>query len=386
MKIGIPREILEGEKRVAATPETVEGYIKLGFEVMVEAGAGAGVFIDDNAYRKAGATVLANPEDVFSRADIVLKVKQLLMNRARGKHEVMMMKRDSTLITFLHPASPSNHQMVKLLQEQGITSFTMDGIPRISRAQQMDALSSMSAITGYRVVVSAAERLPKFMPMVGTAIGMVKPANCLVIGAGVVGLQAVATAKRLGAVVQVFDIRKDAREQAQSLGAKPVGFEVPQDVAQGPGGYAKALDAGWLQKELEALTPLVAAADVVILSALVPGCLAPVLVTEAMVRKMAPGSVVMDVSIDQGGNCEITRAGEEYSHHGVNIYGIANIPGRMAVHATWLYSQNMYHFVKNLTKKGLKTLDLEDEICAASLVTYKGNLVFQPAREAMGQA
>ena len=384
MIIGVPKEILPEERRVAAIPETVEKYKQLGFEILVEQGAGEGIFVTDDAYQKAGARIIDDVEMLYSQADLILKVKQPYFNEKRGRQEVEMMRRGSSLITFLHPAAPSNHKMIKMLQEKDITSFTMDGIPRISRAQKMDALTSMSTISGYRSVLLAAERLPKFIPMIGTAIGVIQPAKVLIIGVGVVGLQAIATAKRLGGIVQAADIRENARKEAESLGAKAVGFEVPSELAIGEGGYAKAFPPDWLEKERESLQPTVKEADIVILSALIPGEIAPILITEEMVSGMKPGAVIVDVSIDQGGNCAMTENAKIVIKHDVVICGLANIPGGMAVHASWLYANNLYYYVENLFNKGIGKFDFDDEIVKNSLVTHEGKLLFAGALKVMG--
>jgi len=385
MQIVVPKEILHAEKRVAVIPETVVKLRQKGFEVAVEAGAGAGAFYADAEYVKAGATIVKDPEELFAKAGVILKVKQPVFNEAKKKHEVDMMPEGCTLVTFLHPAAPGSHDIVRKLRDRRITSFTMDGIPRISRAQRMDALTSMSTVTGYRAVLDAAEHLPRFLPMIGTAIGPIKPATVLVVGTGVVGLQAVATAKRLGAVVRAWDIREAARTEAGSLGAKVAGFDVPKELAIAEGGYAKLLPEDWLKKERAAIEPVVAEADIVILSALVPGSLAPVLVTKEAVARMRPGSVIVDVSIDQGGNCALTQAGQEVVEHNVCICGLQNIPGRMAMHSTWLYAHNMFYYIENLFKSAAGPADLEDEIVRASLVTKEGKIHFQPALDAMGE-
>ncbi|BBO75995.1 NAD(P) transhydrogenase subunit alpha part 1 [Desulfosarcina widdelii] len=383
MRIGIPKEILSEEKRVAATPETVMKYIELGFEVSVEASAGEGISISDEEYRMAGATVIADTVRLFKESDVVLKVKQPVFNQKLDTHEVNLLRDDGILITFLHPATPENHDIVKRLRDKNITALTMDGIPRISRAQRMDALSSMSTVTGYKSVIMAANKLPTFIPMIGTAIGTIKPATFLIVGTGVVGLQAIATAKRLGGVVKAVDIRKDACIEAESLGAKVMDFDIPQELAIGKGGYAKALEKEWLEIEQRTIAPHLEGADVVILSALVPGEVAPILVTEDMASRMKPGSVIMDVSVDQGGNCEITEPGQFIRRLGVHISGIQNIPGRMAVHASWLYANNMFHYVDNLFKNRVGTLDLEDEIVNSSLVTHHGTIYHQGTLKAM---
>ncbi|MDY0088435.1 MAG: NAD(P) transhydrogenase subunit alpha [Coriobacteriia bacterium] len=386
MVIGVPKEILVRERRVAVTPDETRAYIAMGFSVLVESGAGAGSLHSDEEYRDAGAEIVDNAEAVFSRADLILKVKQPHYNAALGKGEADMIREGATLITFLHPAAPDNHEMIRRLRDRNILSFTMDGIPRISRAQGMDALSSMSTITGYKSVIIAAGLLPKFIPMIGTAIGATKPAKVLVVGAGVVGLQAVATAKRLGGIVTAADIRPAALEEAASLGAKVVELGVPTDVALAEGGYARSLPKEWLDHERETLAPLVADADIIILSALVPSELAPVVITEEMIATMRPGSVIVDVSVDQGGNCAATKGGEEVTVNGVTISGLLNIPGSVPVHASWLYSKNMLAFVKNLYKNGIGTPDYDDEIVRSTLVTRDGELLHAGALHAMGSA
>jgi len=285
MILGIPKEILDNELRVAALPETVAAYRELGFDVLVQAGAGAGVLVSDEEYQQAGARLAPDAASLYGAAEVIVKVKQPWRDHASGRDEVEMMRPGALLVSFLHPAAQSNHAMVKQLAARQITALTMDDIPRISRAQPMDALTSMSTVTGYKSVLIAANRYAKFVPMIGTAIGTIKPARFLIVGIGVVGLQAVATAKRLGGTVAAVDIREEARKSATSLGAKVVGFEAPPDLATGQGGYARALPPEWLMKEREALTPLLRETDIAILSALVPGEVAPVLITDEMLRK-----------------------------------------------------------------------------------------------------
>jgi len=355
----------------------------MGFKVIVECSAGKGSLWSDDEYEKAGAKITKETESLFSQSDIILKVKQPCFNDKIGKHEVEMMREGTILITFLHPAAPSNHEMIRLLRDRNITAFTMDGIPRTSRAQKMDALTSMSTVTGYKSVLIASNHLPKFVPMIGTAIGTIKPANFLIVGVGVVGLQAIATAKRLGGMVKVVDIREDARKDAASLGAKIAGIDVPSDLATGEGGYAKALPHEWLEKERSMLRPLVEESDILILSALVPGEVAPVLITKEMAVNMKPGSVIVDVSIDQGGNCVLTKPGCEIIENDVYICGLLNIPGSVPVHASWLYEKNMLEYVKNLFKKGIGSLDMEDDIVQHSIVTYQGKIVHHGTIKAM---
>ncbi|MCC6127504.1 MAG: NAD(P) transhydrogenase subunit alpha [Pirellulales bacterium] len=384
MSLGIPKEILHDELRVAALPETVAEYRKMGFEVLVESTAGDGALRSDEEYKQAGATIIGDAETLFAKSDVILKVKQPWLNERTKKHEVEMMRPGSVLVTFLHPAAPPNHGMIKMLASKNITALTMDGIPRTSRAQNMDALTSMSTVTGYRSVLIAANHFPKFIPTMSTTMGTLKPAKVLIVGIGVVGLQAIAAAKRLGASIKAVDIREDARKAADSLGAKIVGFEVPQDIAIGEGGYAKALTAEWLDKERKEIEPYVEEADIIILSALVPCEIAPVLITEEMVQKMKPGSVIIDVSIDQGGNCVITEGGRDCVKHRVHICGLWNIPGSMPVHASWLYAHNIMYYVKNLFKKGLDQPDLNDEIVQHSLVTHQGKILHQGLLKVIG--
>jgi NAD(P) transhydrogenase subunit alpha len=386
MVIGVPKEILEHEGRVAALPDEVAEYVKMGFTVLVETSAGVNAFRSDEEYNAAGAEIVADVADLFARADIVLKVKQPEFNKVLGKNEAELVGGGKMLITFLHPANPSNHDTIRTLRNRNVTALTMDGIPRTSRAQGMDALTSMSTITGYKSVIMAAYLLPEFIPMIGTAIGATRPKSCLMIGTGVVGLQAVATARRLGGVVKAFDIREAARTEADSLGAKIAGFDVPAEIALGQGGYAQPLPEEWLEKEREALKPLVAEADVIILSALVPGEVAPVLITKEMVASMRPGSVIVDVAVDQGGNCAATVAGEEILVNGVCVSAVANIPGSMPVVASWLYGKNMLEYVRNLFKNGNDTPDWDDDIVKSSLVTRDGKLVHKGTLHAMGEA
>lgn len=381
---GIPKEIMPGERRVAGIPETVKKLTAGGAKVLVEKGAGVGSFFPDEEYVKAGAEIVDDVEKLFAEADIILKVKEPLFNSEKNKHEVDMMHEGQVLITFLHPAAPANHEMVKQLTAKGVTALTLDGIPRISRAQAMDALTSMSTVAGYKAVLMAANRLPKFMPMIGSAVGMIPPATVTVIGTGVAGLQAVATAKRLGAVVNAIDIRPDAVEHAKSLGAKPVETGVPAEIAIGEGGYAKALPEEWLIKEREAIKDTIIKSDVVVATALVPGRLAPVLITEEMVKAMKPGSAIVDVAIDQGGNCELTVGGEVIEKYGVSIDGTKNIPGMVPESSTTMFARNVLNYASHLVKDGKVVIDLDDEITASSLVCKDGELVHAGAREAMG--
>ncbi|MDD4701768.1 MAG: NAD(P) transhydrogenase subunit alpha [Desulfovibrio sp.] len=384
MTIGVPKEIMHGERRVSATPDTVKKMVGEGGTVLVEKGAGDGAFFTDAAYVEAGAQMIEDVQDIFARADVILKVKEPLFNEKVNKHEAEMVRDGQYLITFLHPAAPVNHEMMKKLAATGVISITLDGIPRISRAQGMDALTSMSTVAGYKGVLMAANRLAKFMPMVGTAVGVIKPASVLVIGTGVAGLQAVATAKRLGAVVTAVDIRPDAREQSTSLGAKCFDVGVPAEVAVGEGGYAQRLNDEWLTREREALKPLVKDSDIIILSALIPGKQAPILITAEMVASMTPGSSIVDISIDQGGNCALTEPGEVVVKHGVTIDGTKNIPGMMPTSSTWMFANNLYQLLAFLAQDGKIVLDRNDPIVESTLTTIDKQIVHRGAREAMG--
>jgi H+-translocating NAD(P) transhydrogenase subunit alpha len=386
MIAGVPREILDQEGRVAAIPETVRQYVEMGFAVVVQSMAGEAALCDDDSYVGAGATIATEPRDLFHNSDLILKVKQPWRSEAMGLHEAEMIREGAILIAFLHPAAPINHEMISMLARRNITAFSMDAIPRISRAQRMDALTSMSTISGYKAVLIAANRFPKFIPLTGTTIGTLKAAKILIVGAGVVGLQAIATAKRLGGAVVAVDIREEARQAAASLGAKVAGFEVPAELVIGPDGRTRALPEEWIERERQCLKPLVQDADILILGALVPGEVAPALVTEPMIDAMKPGSIILDVAIDQGGNCALTLAGGEILRNGVSILGPWNIPGSLPVHGSWLYSQNLLHYVKNLFKNGLGTIDLDDEISRESLVTHQGQIVHRGTRKAMGLA
>jgi len=383
MLIGIPKEIMKDERRVSATPETVALMVKDGLTVWVENNAGEGAYYHDEQYVEAGATMVEDVGEIFARADVILKVKEPQFNVAKNLHEVDMLRKGQYLITFLHPAAPANHDMIRSLAAKGVISLTLDGIPRITRAQKMDALTSMSTCAGYKGTLMAADMLTRFAPQVFCPVGMIKPINVFVIGVGVAGLQAIATAKRLGAVVSAADIRPEAEEQTISLGGKLVKTGVPEEVALGDGGYALGLSEEWLEKERAALRDEIIGSDIVVLSALVPNRRAPILVTEDMVMAMKPGSVLVDISIDQGGNCDSTEPGKTVVKHGVTIIGIKNIPGMLPTSSTWLFSKNMYQLLKYIVKDGEIVFDKNDEIIEGILTTCDGNVVHTGALEAM---
>lgn len=385
MIVGILKEIMHGERRVSATPETVKKMINDGLEVLIEKGAGVESFYLDKEYEEAGGVIVEDPEEVYKRSNVILKVKEPQFNQQKNIHELDMMHSGQYLITFIHPAAPANHQMVMKMAKKGIVGLTLDGIPRISRAQSMDALSSMSTCAGYKGMILAVNDLPKFVPMIGTAVGMIKPATVLVIGTGVAGLRAIATARGLGAVVYAADIRPEANEQAKSLGAKIVELNVPVDAAISTDGkHANSLAEKWLNIERNNLKDIVSQADIIFCSALVPGKQAPILITEEMVKSMKPGSCIVDISIDQGGNCAVTTPGEVETKHGVIILGIKNIPGMIPTSSTWMFAHNVYNLLKYLTVNKEIKLDLNDEITSSILVTKDGRVVHVGALEAMG--
>lgn len=372
MNVAVVREILPGERRVALVPESCSKLSKAGMTVVVESGAGSAAFFSDDDYRTSGAKVENGPAAVLGSADLLLKVQPPAFNPAVGLHEADMMRHDALLVGQLVPAR--HPEAMAKLAERGVTAFSMDRIPRITRAQPMDTLSSMANIAGYRAVLMAAHLLPRYIPMLTTAAGTVLPAKVFVIGAGVAGLQAIATARRLGAVVEATDTRPEVREQVQSLGARFIGVETGE-IAQDAGGYAKELSAEFYRKQAELIAGRCAAADVVITTALIGGVRAPRLITAEMVHRMKPGSVIVDVAAEGGGNCELTRPGETVDERGVAICGHDNLPATLPWHASTLFSRNLASFVLAFWKDGRFLVDLEDEILRAALVTHEGGEV-----------
>lgn len=381
MKIGVPREILDTETRVALVPETCKKLTKAGVEVIVEHDAGASAFFYDNQYTDAGATIADGPEAVYGEADFVLKVGPPRFNEALGKHEVDMMREGAILLATLLPVR--NVEVVQKLAERKITAFSTDCIPRTTRAQPMDTLSSMANIAGYRSVLIAAGHLPKYFPMFMTAAGTVFAAKVFVIGAGVAGLQAIATAKRLGATVTATDTRPVVQEQVESLGAKFVG--VVAEEAQDERGYARELGEEFYRKQAELIAEQCRTNDVVITTALIGGVKAPKLITEEMVQNMQPGSVIVDLASEAGGNCVLTQPGETIVRHNVTICGPLNLPATMPVHASLLYSRNLTSFVLEYWKDGNFNLDLEDEILKGALVTHDGRIVHEGVKQMLAK-
>jgi H+-translocating NAD(P) transhydrogenase subunit alpha len=367
----VPRETLPGERRVALVPDVAKKLVDSGLEVGIESGAGVAAGFPDQAYRDAGAEVVAGPGSVLGNADAVLKVQ------APTLEELRLLKSRSVLISFLQPATQA--AVVEGLAQQGVTAFSLELLPRISRAQSMDALSSQASLAGYKAVLMAANRLGKFFPMLMTAAGTIAPARVLVLGAGVAGLQAIATARRLGAVVEAYDVRPAVKEEVQSLGATFV--ELGLEAQEGQGGYAREQSDEFLQRQRELLGERIAAADVVITTAAIPGRRAPVLVTGEMVRGMRPGSVIVDLAADTGGNCELTRPGEVIEVGGVILDGTLNVPSTVPLHASQLYSRNVANLLQHLLKDGRIHIDFQDEITRGCCVTYQGEIVHERARE-----
>jgi NAD(P) transhydrogenase subunit alpha len=358
----IPRETTPGETRVAAVPDTVRRLAKLGLEVQVQSGAGAAAGLLDERYADAGATIVPDAS-TLGGADIVARVNPPTADEARA------MKPGALLVSFLWPLARPD--VVAALAERRVTAFAMDRIPRISRAQSMDALSSQANIAGYKAALLAADALPRLMPLLMTAAGTITPARFVVMGAGVAGLQAIATARRLGAVVEVSDVRRVVKEQVESLGARFIEVEGAEDL-EGAGGYAKEASADFLERQRAEVAKRVAAADAVITTALIPGRPAPKLVSGDMVRSMRPGSVIVDLAAEQGGNCELTVPGEVVERHGVRVIGHRNLPAMVPFHASDMYARNILNVALHLFPKGTATLDFEDEITAGSVVVHDG--------------
>ena len=376
VKIGVPSETLQGERRVALVPDGASRLAGYGLEVIVQSGAGAAAGFCDDAYREAGALVEADRKALLAAADVVLAVQPLVIEDVAG------LKSGAVTISFLQPATQG--AVVEALAAQGVTAFSLELLPRISRAQSMDALSSQASLSGYKAVLMAANRLAKFFPMLMTAAGTIPPARVLVLGAGVAGLQAIATARRLGAVVEAYDVRPAVREEVASLGARFLELEL--EAQEGQGGYAREQSEEFLARQRELLTERVAAADVVITTAAIPGRRAPLLVTSPMVRGMRRGSVIVDLAAETGGNCELTQPGLVADVDGVWVDGTVNVPSTVAQHASQLYSRNLTNLLEHLIEGGELRVDFEDEITQGACVTYGGEIVNSRAREMMEAA
>ncbi len=373
MRIGVPKETADGERRVALVPEVVGKLTGQDHEVLVQRGAGAGALIPDQAFEEAGAQLVDDAAAALG-ADLVVKVA------APTAEEIVRLGSDSVLIGFLGPLT--NGEGVRALAAAGVTSFAMEAVPRISRAQSMDALSSQANIAGYRSALIGAQELGRFYPMLMTAAGTIRPATVLVLGAGVAGLQAIATARRLGAVVQGFDVRAAVKEQVESLGAKFLEFDLGGDL-EGSGGYAKELTPEQQAKQQQLMAEAIGKVDVVITTALVPGRRAPILVTEDAVKLMKPGSVIVDLAGEAGGNCELSEPGQTVLRHDVKILAPLNVPSTMAEHASQLYARNIQSLLGLMvSEEGTLSLDFEDEVIAGACITRGGEIVHEGAKAA----
>lgn len=384
MIVGVPKESYPGERRVGLVPKVVPSLVKEGFEVVVETGAGVAAGYPDAHYVEKGAKVLADRAAVFSAADVVVQVLCYGSNDVTGAADLPLLRRDQVLIGFLRPLGSLD--VIQQIADTGVTSFAIELIPRTTRAQSMDALSSMGTVCGYKAVLIAAETLPRFFPMLTTAAGTITPARVFVIGAGVAGLQAISTARRLGAVALAYDLRPAAKEQVQSLGGRFVELPIEAKDAQDARGYGTQQDDSFYQRQRELLGRVVAESDVVIAAAVIPGKKPPVLVTAEMVKEMAPGSVILDLAAERGGNCELTVPGETVIAHGVTIIGRINVSTGVPYHASQMYARNVTAFLLHLVKDGKVRLDQEDEIIRETLLTRSGEVVNQRVREFFSQS
>jgi NAD(P) transhydrogenase subunit alpha len=381
--VGVPKESYPGERRVGLVPKVVPSLVKAGFEVVVETGAGMEAGYPDAHYVEKGANVLTDRAALFSAADVVVQVLCYGSNDVTGAADLPLLRRDHVLIGFLRPLGSLD--VIQQIADTGVTSFAIELIPRTTRAQSMDALSSMGTVCGYKAVLIAAETLPRFFPMLTTAAGTITPARVFVIGAGVAGLQAISTARRLGAVALAYDLRPAAKEQVQSLGGRFVELPIEAKDAQDARGYGTQQDDSFYQRQRELLGRVVAESDVVIAAAVIPGKKPPVLVTAEMVKQMAPGSVILDLAAERGGNCELTVPGQTVVVHGVTIIGRINVSTGVPYHASQMYARNVAAFLLHLVKDGKLRLDQEDEIIRETLLTRSGAVVNQRVREFFSQ-
>ena len=376
MNVVIPKETLDNESRVAATPGSIKELVKAGLSVMVETQAGIKSHISDTDYKDAGASIIESKEELLSKADIVLKVLPPTLD------QIVLLQPKSIVVSFCQ--TTRDIDTVKALKEQSVTGFSMHLIPRTTLAQKMDALSSQANIAGYKAVLIAASKLGVYMPLLMTAAGTIRPAKVLVLGAGVAGLQAIATAKRLGAQVEAFDVRPIVKEQVESLGAKFIEVDSNNDdEGVGDGGYAKETSEDYKNRQQKLIHDHISKSDVVVTTALIPGKPAPKLIPESMVNSMKPGSIIMDLASENGGNCELTKKDEIITHNGVTIDGSSNIPGSMPVHASELYAKNITAFLTYMIEDGELKLNLDDEIISGSMYTHLGEITHEPTQEAI---
>ena len=379
MIVGVPKESYPGERRVALVPAVIPNLIKAGLEVVVEAGAGEQAGYPDTAYVEKGAKLSPDRAAVFSAADIVAQVLSYGSNDITGKADLPLYKPGQALIGFLRPFGSAD--VVQQIAHAGVTSFSVELMPRTTRAQSMDALSSMATVCGYKAVLLAAETSPRIFPMMTTAAGTITPARVFVIGAGVAGLQAISTARRLGAVASAYDMRPASKEQVQSLGGRFVELPIEAQNAQDARGYGVAQDESFYARQRELLTKVVAESDIVITAAVIPGKKSPVLITADMVKGMAPGSVIVDLAAERGGNCELTRTGETVKVHGVTIIGAINLASSVPYHASQMYARNLTTYLTYMVKDGKLQMNLQDEIVRETLITTGGEVVNARVRE-----
>ncbi|HKV24962.1 MAG TPA: Re/Si-specific NAD(P)(+) transhydrogenase subunit alpha [Candidatus Acidoferrum sp.] len=379
MIVGVPRESFPGERRVAMVPAVIPSLTKAGMEVVVEAGAGVEAGYLDAEYTAKGAKIVSSRAEVFSAADIVIQVLCYGSNDKTGKADVPLYRRSQALIGFLRPLGAL--ETIQEIASKGVSALSIELMPRTTRAQSMDALSSMATISGYKAVVAAADTLPRLFPMMTTAAGTITPARVFIIGCGVAGLQAIATARRLGAVVSAYDLRPVVKEQVQSLGGRFVELPIEAKDAQDARGYATAQGEDFYRKQRELLGKVVAESNVVVTAAVIPGKKSPVLVTKDMVERMAPGSVIVDLAAERGGNCELTRSGEQIVEHGVTIMGSINLASTVPYHASQMYAKNVATFLLHLVKDGKLQLNTADEIVRDTLLTHGGEIVNARLRE-----
>jgi NAD(P) transhydrogenase subunit alpha len=382
--IGVPKETYPGERRVALVPMVIPVLLKAGFEVLVESNAGLEAGYPDAQYVEKGAQIIAARPALFEKADILLQVLCYGSNDITGKDDLPLLHQDQLVIGFLRPFG--SRDIIQQIADRGVTAFSVELVPRTTRAQSMDALSSMGTICGYKAVLIAADSHPRIFPMLTTAAGTITPARVFVIGAGVAGLQAIATARRLGAVASAYDLRPAAREQVQSLGGRFIELPIEAKDAQDARGYARAQDEAFYQQQRELLGRVVKESDVVITAAVIPGKTSPVLVTEEMVKDMAPGSVIFDLASERGGNCELTAKGTTVVKHGVTIIGAINVDSGVPYHASQMYARNVTAFLLHLVRDQKLRLDLDDEIVRETLVIRGGSVVNQRVREFFGMA
>lgn len=379
MIVGVPRESFPGERRVALVPAVIPALAKAGLEVLVEAGAGMQAGYPDADYVAKGAKIAADRAEVFRAADIVVQVLCYGSNDKTGRADLPLLRSGQSLVGFLRPLG--SRETIQEIAATGVTAFSVELMPRTTRAQSMDALSSMATICGYKSVVLAADTLPRIFPMLTTAAGTITPTRVFIIGAGVAGLQAIATARRLGAVASAYDLRPAAKEQVQSLGGRFVELPIEAKDAEDARGYAKAQDENFYQRQRELLGKVVAESDIVISAAVIPGKEPPILVTKEMVARMAPGSVIVDLASERGGNCELTRPGEIIVAHGVTIIGWLNLASTVPYHASQLYARNISAFLLHLVKDGKMQLNRQDDIIRDTLLTQRGEIVNARVRE-----